>query len=93
MNDQPLLRFCPMPRNLRSFAVLRRFSLATLAQRLRQSQDDSEVELSTEYSTPDFNADSALDGVSRKRALSIRPQGEFSRDLLFIAGSVDRAPR
>jgi hypothetical protein len=39
-NDKPLLRFCPMPRILRSFAVLRRSSLATLAQRLRQAQDD-----------------------------------------------------
>jgi hypothetical protein len=41
MNDKPLLRFCPSLRVLRSFAVLRRFSLATLAQRLRQSQDDN----------------------------------------------------
>jgi hypothetical protein len=40
-HDEPLLRFCPMPRNLRSFAVLRRSSLAILAQRLRQAQDDN----------------------------------------------------
>ncbi len=41
MNDKPLLRFFPSLGILRSFAVLRRFSLATLAQRLRQSQDDN----------------------------------------------------
>jgi len=33
-------RFCPRRCRWRSFAVLRRSSLATLAQRLRQSQDD-----------------------------------------------------
>ena len=41
INDKPHLRFCRMPRILRSFAVLRRTSLATLAQRLRQPQDDN----------------------------------------------------
>jgi hypothetical protein len=40
-NDKPLLRFCCMSRILRSFAVLRRSSLAMLAQRLRQAQDDN----------------------------------------------------
>jgi hypothetical protein len=39
-NDKPQLRFFPMQRILRSFAVLRRSSLAMLAQRLRQPQDD-----------------------------------------------------
>jgi len=39
-NAGPLLRFCPSLRILRSFSVLRRLSLATLAQRLRQLQDD-----------------------------------------------------
>jgi len=40
-DDKPLRRFCPMPRIWRSFAVLRRLSLAMLAQRLRQAQDDN----------------------------------------------------
>jgi hypothetical protein len=39
-NDKFLPRFFPMPRIWRSFAVLRRTSLAVLAQRLRQAQDD-----------------------------------------------------
>jgi hypothetical protein len=39
-NEKPLLRFCPKHRILRSFAVLRRFSLAALVRRLRQAQDD-----------------------------------------------------
>jgi hypothetical protein len=43
INDKPHLRFCPMPRIWRSFAVLRRSSLATLAQRLRQAQDDKSL--------------------------------------------------
>ena len=41
MNEKPLLRFCPSLRIWRSFAVLRRISLATLAQRLRQAQNDN----------------------------------------------------
>ena len=40
ISDKPHLRFCPKPRIWRSFAVLRRGSLAALAQRLRQAQDD-----------------------------------------------------
>ncbi|HSY47857.1 MAG TPA: hypothetical protein VLC46_03520, partial [Thermoanaerobaculia bacterium] len=38
--EKPQFRSCPRRCHWRSFAVLRRISLAALAQRLRQSQDD-----------------------------------------------------
>jgi hypothetical protein len=66
INEKPHLRFCPKQRIWRSFAVLRRTSLATLAQRLRQAQDDNLFGCGTEIFTtsPDGSVDDNAAGCA-----------------------------